>query len=162
MHTIWCDDVRQEIGNKPSFMGVYTGSMVLESSLPFTLPRLFAWTWVVCEKASTVRKMTLSVERDDGTALLSLPDTDFPAVEEDGPFSELKRFRFGMFGLAMVPFVIPAGCKYFLVKVKLDDGTVLEGNKLWIQPTETNPVIPEIPSGSSRRKVAPKRPRRVK
>ena len=39
VHAIWCDDIRQEVGNKPSFMGVYTSSLVVPS-LPTVLPRL--------------------------------------------------------------------------------------------------------------------------
>lgn len=39
---IFCDDIRQEVGNKPSFMGVYTSSMVFPASVtfPITLARL--------------------------------------------------------------------------------------------------------------------------
>lgn len=39
-HSILCDDVRSEVGNKPSYMGVYTGAMLLPE-LPFQHPRLF-------------------------------------------------------------------------------------------------------------------------
>lgn len=36
---IFCDDIRQEVGNKLSFMGCYADDLVLEN-LPATLPKL--------------------------------------------------------------------------------------------------------------------------
>src|SRR5580698_7254696 len=39
---IFCDDIRQEVGNKPSLMGVYQGEMLLAPGtvLPAQLPKL--------------------------------------------------------------------------------------------------------------------------
>jgi hypothetical protein len=39
LEVIFCDDVRQEIGNKQSFIGVYSGDLLVER-LPVVLPRL--------------------------------------------------------------------------------------------------------------------------
>jgi hypothetical protein len=39
-YTIFCDDIRQEIGNKLSFIGIYTGLMQIHVPFPVTLPRL--------------------------------------------------------------------------------------------------------------------------
>ena len=45
-HTIFCDDVRQEVGGKVSFMGVYNGALYIAGQFPQTLPRLgFAITY---------------------------------------------------------------------------------------------------------------------
>lgn len=72
VHTIWCDDIRQELGNKPSFMGVYTGGIVL-LGLPTVLPRLGVWTTVRSSADRPIREVSVRVERDDGTILLELP-----------------------------------------------------------------------------------------
>lgn len=40
-YTIFCDDLRQEVGNKVSYMGVYQGMMFVEA-FPFVLPKLCA------------------------------------------------------------------------------------------------------------------------
>lgn len=37
--TIFCDDIRAEVDNKFSLMGVYTGSLVVHSEFPVTLPK---------------------------------------------------------------------------------------------------------------------------
>jgi hypothetical protein len=39
-HTIFCDDIRQEVTGKLIFIGAYHGIMFVEGSLPITLPRL--------------------------------------------------------------------------------------------------------------------------
>jgi hypothetical protein len=38
-HTVICDDIRQEIGNKHSFIGVY-GPIILVSKIPYVFPKL--------------------------------------------------------------------------------------------------------------------------
>lgn len=38
--SIFCDDIRYEVGNKHSFMGIYSGDMNIEAVPPFTLPKL--------------------------------------------------------------------------------------------------------------------------
>lgn len=38
--TIFCDDIRPEIGNKFSLMGIFQGDMVLHVPFPATLPKL--------------------------------------------------------------------------------------------------------------------------
>lgn len=38
-YTIFCDDLRQEVGNKVSYMGAYQGMMFVEA-FPFVLPKL--------------------------------------------------------------------------------------------------------------------------
>jgi hypothetical protein len=38
-YTIFCDDVRQELGGKISFIGVYSGTMFVHGEFPLTLPK---------------------------------------------------------------------------------------------------------------------------
>ena len=68
IHTIWCDDIRQELGNKPSFMGVYTGGIVLDRT-PAVLSKLCAWTVAACDIDDSLQAVSISVERDDGEVL---------------------------------------------------------------------------------------------
>jgi hypothetical protein len=42
-HTLFCDDIRWEIGNKPSLMGIYTSGIVSATPFPVTLPKLCFW-----------------------------------------------------------------------------------------------------------------------
>ncbi len=40
LDAIFCDDIRQEVGNKRSYMGVYTGDLVVSSPLPVIMSKL--------------------------------------------------------------------------------------------------------------------------
>ncbi|MBN9332975.1 hypothetical protein [Devosia sp.] len=46
-YTIFCDDIRQEVGGKLSFMGAYNGDLHILTGEPFTLPKLAAGMTVV-------------------------------------------------------------------------------------------------------------------
>jgi hypothetical protein len=127
VHTLWCDDIRQEVGNKPSFMGVYTGGLVVQS-LPVKLPRLCVWTWVVSPIDQPVGKLTLSVMRDDGQVLASLEHDssamEFPAVPE------ATRQQL-MFGLALGPISIDENLRYLKVVASIE-GEEWQGPKLHV------------------------------
>jgi len=38
-YTIFCDDIRREIGEKLSFVGTYSGTIVLHNPFPFVFPK---------------------------------------------------------------------------------------------------------------------------
>lgn len=127
-HTIWCDDIRQEVGNKPSLMGVFAGGVLLPS-LPAVLPRLGVQTWVVSPVDQPIQLLELQIVRDDGVVLVEIkPEgpahTAFPRVE-DATRQQI------VVGVVMGPVEIPVGCKWFVVKVKAD-GDEFEGPKLRI------------------------------
>ena len=128
VHTIWCDDIRQEIGNKPSFMGVLTGGILLPA-VPAALSRLGVYTWIVSPVDKPIESLQLQVVRDDGLVLAEIqpeapPYSAIPNVE-DATRQQI------IVGVTMGPIEIPEGCKWFVVKVKAD-GDEFEGPKLRI------------------------------
>ena len=132
VHTLWCDDIRQEIGNKPSFMGVYTGRIVL-GELPAVLPRLGVFTWVNTPIDRPFKQLTLRLVRDDGFVVLELkpgPVDASNSVDVTKP-NDVTRSVFGA-AFAVAPLEFPAGCRYFMVVVDID-GEVLEGPKLRVE-----------------------------
>jgi hypothetical protein len=38
-HTIFCDDIRNEVDGKVTYVGVYNGSMIVNGAFPFTLAK---------------------------------------------------------------------------------------------------------------------------
>lgn len=42
LEVVFCDDIRTEVGNKPSLMGVYPVEMIVEK-FPVMLPKFCAW-----------------------------------------------------------------------------------------------------------------------
>ena len=128
VHTIWCDDIRQEVGNKPSFMGVFIGGILLPA-VPAALSRLGVYTWIVSPIEMPIKSLQLQVVRDDGLVLAEIK-------QEGPPHSALPRVEDAtrqqvLVGVSMGPVEISEGCKWFVVKVKAD-GDELEGPKLRI------------------------------
>ena len=46
---VFCDDLRQEVGNKLSYMGVYTSDLLVFGRPPVTLPRFTIITWLISD-----------------------------------------------------------------------------------------------------------------
>lgn len=78
VHVIWCDDVRQEIGNKLSHMGVYGGVMV-HQSIPTKLPKLCAVINVLTPIERPFEALRLRVIRND------MPDAPVAQIEVSPP-----------------------------------------------------------------------------
>lgn len=133
VHVIWCDDIRQEVGNKPSFMGVYTAGITVPT-LPALLDRLALHVWAYTPKDKPFKSITVSVQRDDGHVLASISTS--PNDTGDAA-SEIRLKRPGstiqsmMFGIGMAGIELPVNCKYLTVKIEAE-GDHLEGQKLWI------------------------------
>ncbi len=137
VHTLWCDDIRQEVGNKTSFMGVYTGGLVLPS-LPALLPRLGIWTWVTTSIDQPFKTLSMQIVRDDGSKLADLEITDIQPINGEEPVPDTTRQTY-MAGFSVGPVEIPAGCRYFQVLVQTES-ELLEGPKLRIS---VNPQLLE-------------------
>jgi hypothetical protein len=64
LSTVFCDDIRQEIGGKMSFMGVYGGDMFL-SKLPALLPKLCVFAKAVTPIDNPIRSFGIKVTYGD-------------------------------------------------------------------------------------------------
>ena len=128
VHTIWCDDIRQEVGNKISFMGVFAGDILLPA-VPAALPRLGVHTWVVSPIDKPIESLQLQVVRDDGVILAEIKTEGATHKSASRP-EDATRHQM-MIGVNIGPVEVPQGCKWFIVKVKAD-GDELEGPKLRI------------------------------
>ena len=58
--SVFCDDIRPELGNKHSFMGVYNGSIILPQ-FPFTLPKFCIFVYYFEKVDAVVPPLTLQV-----------------------------------------------------------------------------------------------------
>ena len=60
--TIFCDDIRHEVGNKFSFMGVYKGDLIVHGAFPATLPKFgLAVSYRVYLDDARLEEVTLAV-----------------------------------------------------------------------------------------------------
>src|ERR1700675_16626 len=82
-YTIFCDDIRQEIGGKFTYVGVYSGFMFIQPSFPVVLPKLcLAITFLQRREiliANVGIRVFLPGETDDDNPSIQ---ADFQEVEE--------------------------------------------------------------------------------
>lgn len=61
-HSIFCEDIRHEVGEKISFMGVYPANAVtFNSTLPITIPKLVVANWLGVPKDKPAKKISIIV-----------------------------------------------------------------------------------------------------
>jgi hypothetical protein len=128
METIFCDDVRTEIGHKLSYMGVY-GSNVLLREFPATLPKLCAVMSLHLPEDTNANVAVFSLLKDDeevGRATVQIEDVRkaaTPPREIDGARRLTIRF------IAQIsPLKLDAPGR---LKARADvDGTTVSGGTL--------------------------------
>jgi hypothetical protein len=76
---VWCDDIREEVGNKLSFMGVY--NQVVVASIPSVIPRLAAHMTVFTPIARPVKKLAFKILKSDEDKELASGEFQFPAPD---------------------------------------------------------------------------------
>ena len=82
-YTIFCDDIRREIGNKISFVGIYIGSINLHKSLPFQFPK-FGFAITYCERSGeSTEPVTLRI-------FLPGEDEENPFIKSELPVEQLR------------------------------------------------------------------------
>jgi len=74
-YTIFCDDIREEVGGKRSFMGVYTGTLVIHGDFPVILPKFCMSVSLILER--DIRKI------EDYVLYVQLPGKEEHAFEAD-------------------------------------------------------------------------------
>ena len=112
LHVVYCDDVRNELNNKTSLIGVY-GADLLVSEMPAVLPQLFLVISVVADAAEPIERLTIVVSRDEEQLAEISPSGDdlakgreqAQALRVQGPQSLLAIHTIGLV-LRVAPFPI--------------------------------------------------------
>ncbi len=130
IHALWCDDIRQEVGNKPSFMGAYVAGLTV-SSLPTVLPRLSVYVWATTSIEHPFGKAVVKIIRDDGFLVAEFAASNIEEDMKQFPKHEDSKNILAMFGLNLSGVELPDNCKYLSVSVETESET-LEGPKLRI------------------------------
>lgn len=102
-----CDDVRHEVGNKPSYMGVYTGDILVEK-FPFTVPKLCLIPTLNFANHVKIESLDYWFRFDENNSLnQSVTSAELTALEALSSPEDPKRNRvFITFNLFLVPFSI--------------------------------------------------------
>lgn len=120
LHALWCDDIRQEVGSKPSFMGVYTGGLVVPQ-LPLTLPKLCVWLTLSAPQEPPLQDVTVTVALAAGSELLrlSLPIPAEPLRADEAKPPQPPGRQQVMLALELAPLNLPAQASALTVSVSV-------------------------------------------
>lgn len=134
VETIFCDDIRHEVGNKRSLIGVYSGQLLV-STMPAILPKLCVSVTVTTPIEKPFRKLVIRLLIND-TEILRGDMGDNPVPPEDMQHTtalpdDVEHFYSLTADFVLSPFQInePAALR---VRVDTEDGT-LKGHGLHLR-----------------------------
>ncbi len=64
LQTIYCDDIRQEVSGKLSYIGAYSTSLIV-ASFPITLPKLCVSIRIISPVQNPIESLTVQILKDD-------------------------------------------------------------------------------------------------
>jgi len=143
VQTIFCDDIRHEVGNKLSYIGVYSGVLNVQS-FPVALPKLcLAIKLVTPKEKPLVGSLKLRVLKDDSILQEIVVDKDQLALTLDSLNSlaqdeEQKYAQNAQFLIVFSPMQLDGSC-ILKVRVLIDDEE-LKGLGLTIKQIPLPPV----------------------
>lgn len=141
--TIFCDDIRHEVGGKFSYIGVYSGQMFVPS-FPITLPKLCLAMSVITSTDMPFRKLAMRILKDDAPlAEAALDDTQLANVVEafaDVPEDERKeRVQLLQSMFVFSPFQLEGPCT-LKVRIETESGELRGvGLRIGQAPAESPP-----------------------
>jgi hypothetical protein len=128
--TQFCDDVRQELGNKVSLMGCYGHSMLV-GTLPAALPKLCVQIRIYTPVQRPFTKLSVRLMRE-GEVLgeIQFPQDTLLAEEPNAHQSAHAQWRVTTAFIALSPFHVERPCR-LNVEADTEDG-LINGGSFWI------------------------------
>ena len=123
--TQFCDDVRQEVGNKISLMGCYGQSMLI-STFPVLLPKLCAQIKAYTPLERPFAQIVLRLLRGDQALVEMRVPPETLAIPSTMPIPPEARWHMIVGVLAMSPFHVEEPCT-LRVEVDTEEGTLSGG-----------------------------------
>lgn len=104
IEVIYCDDIREEVGNKVSYMGIYSKDLFVPTS-PIVLPKLCIAVKVVTDMADPFKELEVRVLKgDDEVELLSTGL--IPGPPEDWTSEDNSTFMIAQMAFMLSPYQI--------------------------------------------------------
>ena len=126
---IFCDDIRFEIGNKVTLVGIYSGDMFLQE-LPAFIPKLGVAVTLVTPLHKSPSSLTVRISKGDDLALefvVPVVPGASPALSDEHDAPTRRSF---IFQVPLPPMTIPAPCMLRVALVV--DGVEMNAGKLRI------------------------------
>lgn len=106
-YTIFCDDIREEVGSKLSYMGIYMGSLHVVSAQAVLLPKLAVAMTLVIPSGTSVNTLEFLLRREvngnEEMLFSANPDSKTPPAAKD------RVTKISM-NIQLSPFPIDASC----------------------------------------------------
>ena len=127
----YCDDIRQEMFDKISMMGVYRGGLTLLAPLPAVLPKLFVSTHIHTPKNKLFSTVEITLKLNDRVLQdLKIPPEQVKIGQEQAIKDPEAKSVFLQVILGLIPLEITEPGK--LRVHAIIDGESFEGNALVI------------------------------
>jgi hypothetical protein len=122
----FCDDVRNEVGNKYSLIGCYSGGLQIKP-IPSVIPKICVVIKAYTPKERPFTKLVFRVFRDEtAVAEMALPIEQYPNA---GIQAEAQMQLF-LAVIILSPFAVDAPC-VMRVEAECED-EIMYGGRLWI------------------------------
>lgn len=105
--TLFCDDIRAEVGGKLTYVGHYTGDLIVHSNAPAVLPKLVAVTQLVIPAEFHLSALRLLVTRFGPASKDRVYETNFGAPPDA---TKGRDFIRGVFPIVLTQFELPENC----------------------------------------------------
>lgn len=139
---IFCDDIRQEVGNKLSFIGCYQGELFVPMA-PVALPKLCVFATVWTSKEKPFKSLTVRVVQDNTTELARIEIPEEGLKEASQITDETSTRKAFSTAIVFAPFAVEKPTMLKLVATT-EDGEIA-GPRLLIkvadQEAVSQPVI---------------------
>ena len=115
-YVIFCDDVRQEVGDKRTFVGVY-GTELFVPEIPTLIPKFYAVTTLICYRKKTPKELTIrltycdeeiakvELESKELKAWYDISEEELSLEEKEFPETDPPKMRVGI-EMLISPFVV--------------------------------------------------------
>lgn len=100
LHVLYCEDVRQEVGNKFTYAGVYQGGLTIYESSPVTIPKLCMVVTLQTPIERPFHSIKIKIMQDHNVIhTLAVPQETIEAGLRT--MDSIGEARFGVFGLVL-------------------------------------------------------------
>ena len=159
----YCDDIRNEVGNKLSLMGCYQGDLQVQT-VPAMLPKLCVFASIVTPKERPFKSLTLRIvlDNDQELARMEVPEAGLAEAAENNDETSTRR-TFNA-AIAFAPFVIEKPMSIRVVATTEDGEMIGPRLQIKVLPQQTpafqdgdmskNPERPTVKKKDSARKRA--------
>ncbi|TVR67173.1 MAG: hypothetical protein EA420_00840 [Candidatus Competibacteraceae bacterium] len=121
VETLFCDDIRHEIGGKLSYIGVYSGGLFVPA-FPVTLPKLCLSVRIVTPANEPLRTLILRVLKDEENLQeLTLDEDQLAAASDADEDAAEERIQMTQFMLVFSPIQFDEPCT-LKVRVQTETG----------------------------------------